>query len=79
MFSFCSHLYKRELAKSRERLRVEVATRYRTAWEHGGFIPHCDHGVPPDISLRKVASTFRSKTATFWPLNCIEILFVSRG
>lgn len=43
---------KRELAKSRERLRVEVATRYRTAWEHGGFIPHCDHGVPPDIPLR---------------------------
>ena len=43
---------KRELAKSRERLRAEVATRYRSAWEHGGFIPHCDHGVPPDIPLR---------------------------
>ena len=43
---------KREPAKSRERLRVEVAMRYRTAWEHGGFIPHCDHGVPPDIPLR---------------------------
>jgi uroporphyrinogen decarboxylase len=43
---------KRELAKSRERLRAEVATRYRTAWEHGTFIPHTDHGVPPDIPLR---------------------------
>jgi uroporphyrinogen decarboxylase len=43
---------KRELAKSRERLREEVATRYRTAWEYGTFIPHTDHGVPPDIPLR---------------------------
>jgi uroporphyrinogen decarboxylase len=43
---------KRELAKSRERLRAEVATRYRTAWKHGTFIPHTDHGVPPDIPLR---------------------------
>ncbi|MGD9496677.1 MAG: uroporphyrinogen decarboxylase family protein, partial [Armatimonadota bacterium] len=43
---------KRELAKSRERLRREVTTRYRSAWQHGGFIPHCDHGVPPDIPLR---------------------------
>ncbi len=43
---------KRELAKSRERLRAEVVTRYRSAWKHGGFIPHCDHGVPPDIPLR---------------------------
>lgn len=43
---------KRELAKSRQRLRAEVATRYRSAWKHGGYIPHCDHGVPPDIPLR---------------------------
>ncbi|MBD3292757.1 MAG: hypothetical protein GF393_07505 [Armatimonadia bacterium] len=43
---------KRELAKSRERLRAEVAARYRTAWEFGTFIPHTDHGVPPDIPLR---------------------------
>jgi len=43
---------KRELAKSRERLRAEVATRYRSAWERGRYIPHCDHGVPPDIPLR---------------------------
>ena len=43
---------KRELARSRARLRAEVATRYRSAWQHGGFIPHCDHGVPPDIPLR---------------------------
>ena len=43
---------KRELAKSRERVRAEVAARYRTAWDFGTFIPHTDHGVPPDIPLR---------------------------
>jgi uroporphyrinogen decarboxylase len=43
---------KRELRFGREQLRAEVAKRFRTAWEHGGFIPHVDHGVPPDIPLR---------------------------
>lgn len=43
---------KRELAKSRERLRAEVAERYRSAWKHGTYVPHTDHGVPPDIPLR---------------------------
>jgi uroporphyrinogen decarboxylase len=43
---------KRELAKSRERLRAEVAARYRSAWKHGRYIPCTDHGVPPDIPLR---------------------------
>jgi len=43
---------KRELAKSRERVRGEVRARYATAWKHGGYIPHTDHGVPPDIPLR---------------------------
>ena len=43
---------KRELRFGREQLRAEVARRYRTAWEYGGYIPHVDHGVPPDIPLR---------------------------
>jgi uroporphyrinogen decarboxylase len=43
---------KRELRFSREQLRAEVARRFRTAWEYGGYIPHVDHGVPPDIPLR---------------------------
>ncbi|MEA3401351.1 MAG: uroporphyrinogen decarboxylase family protein [Armatimonadota bacterium] len=43
---------KRELARGRQRLRAEVATRYASAWKHGGYIPHTDHGVPPDIPLR---------------------------
>jgi len=43
---------KRELRFSREQLRAEVAKRYRTAWDLGGYIPHVDHGVPPDIPVR---------------------------
>jgi len=43
---------KRELRFDRARVRAEVARRYRTAWELGGYIPHVDHGVPPDIPLR---------------------------
>lgn len=43
---------KRELRFSREQLRAEVARRYETARRHGGYIPHVDHGVPPDIPLR---------------------------
>jgi len=43
---------KRELRFSRERLRQEVAKRYATAWQYGGYVPHVDHGVPPDIPLR---------------------------
>jgi uroporphyrinogen decarboxylase len=43
---------KRELRFSRERVRVEVARRYRTALDYGGYIPAVDHGVPPDIPLR---------------------------
>ncbi|MGQ9629162.1 MAG: uroporphyrinogen decarboxylase family protein [bacterium] len=43
---------KRELRFSRERLRAEVARRYKVAREYGGYIPTVDHGVPPDIPLR---------------------------
>jgi len=43
---------KRELARDRARLRAEVARRYRTAWELGGYIPCVDHAIPPDIPLR---------------------------
>ena len=43
---------KRELRFSRQRLRAEVAGRYKIARKHGGYIPTVDHGVPPDIPLR---------------------------
>ena len=43
---------KREMRFSREQLRAEVKMRYEAAWKHGGYVPHVDHGVPPDIPLR---------------------------
>ena len=43
---------KRELRFSREQARTEVARRFKTACQSGGYIPHVDHGVPPDIPLR---------------------------
>ncbi len=43
---------KRELRFERDQLKVEVAKRYDTARRLGGYIPHVDHGVPPDIPLR---------------------------
>lgn len=43
---------KRELRFDRQRARDEVARRYRTARQYGGYIPTVDHGVPPDIPLR---------------------------
>ncbi len=43
---------KRELRFGRDQLRAEVAKRYAAARRHGGYVPHVDHGVPPDIPLR---------------------------
>lgn len=43
---------KRELRFSREQTRAEVARRFRTAREMGGYVPHVDHGVPPDVPVR---------------------------
>lgn len=43
---------KRELRGDRAALRAELVPRYATARRHGGYIPHVDHGVPPDVPLR---------------------------
>ena len=43
---------KRELILGFDEVRAEVAKRYDTARRLGGYIPHVDHGVPPDIPLR---------------------------
>jgi len=41
---------KRALARGGEDLRAEVLRVVPPLLERGGFIPSCDHGVPPDIS-----------------------------
>jgi len=43
---------KRELRFTKEQARVEIAKRYRTAREYGGYVPSVDHGVPPDVPVR---------------------------
>lgn len=43
---------KRELRFSKEQARVEIVRRFRQAWQYGRYIPHVDHGVPPDVPLR---------------------------
>jgi hypothetical protein len=41
---------KRALAAGGEKMRAEVNRVVPPLFEEGGFIPGCDHGVPPDIS-----------------------------
>jgi hypothetical protein len=41
---------KRALAKGGEEMRAELMRVVPPLLEQGGFIPSCDHGVPPDIS-----------------------------
>jgi len=41
---------KRALARGGEDMRAEVLRVVPPLLERGGFIPSCDHGVPPDIS-----------------------------
>ena len=48
--AFWGGIDKRELAAGGERLRAEVMRVVPPLLEEGGFIPSCDHGVPPDVS-----------------------------
>ncbi len=41
---------KRAMAKGGDAMRTEVMRVVPPLLEQGGFIPSCDHGVPPDIS-----------------------------
>ena len=48
--AFWGGIDKRELAAGGERLRAEVMRVVPPLLDEGGFIPSCDHGVPPDVS-----------------------------
>jgi len=41
---------KRELAKGKKEIEAELSRRIPPMLESGGFIPHIDHAIPPDIS-----------------------------
>lgn len=42
---------KRALAGSRADIDAEVLPKLRAGFADGGFIPACDHGIPPDVSF----------------------------
>ncbi len=48
---FFGGIDKRALAGTREDIRREVFPKLEACLGEGGFIPACDHGIPPDVSL----------------------------
>ena len=42
---------KRAMAKGKQAIEEEVMSKVPFLIETGGFIPTCDHAVPPDVSL----------------------------
>ncbi len=48
---FFGGIDKRALAGARSDIRNEVLPKLRACFEGGGFIPACDHAVPPDVSF----------------------------
>lgn len=48
--AYLGGLDKRALAAGGETMRREVMRVVPPLLEEGGFIPGCDHGVPPDVS-----------------------------
>lgn len=49
---------KRAMAKGGAALRAEI-DRLRPVVEDGGYVPGCDHGVPPDVSWPNYVETVR--------------------
>jgi len=60
---------KRAMARGGEALRTEIA-RIRPVVEDGGFIPGCDHGVPPDVSWTNYVETVRLLAGVCGWLDC---------
>lgn len=50
-FAFMGGIDKREIAKDRKAIFREVVSKVPCLIEKGGYIPHIDHAIPPDISL----------------------------
>lgn len=51
-FAFWGGIDKRELAKGKAEVYHEVMSKVPAMLEKGGFIPHVDHAIPPDVPLR---------------------------
>lgn len=50
-FAFFGGIDKRELTKDKSAIYDEVMSKVPYLIEMGGYIPHIDHAIPPDISL----------------------------
>ncbi len=48
---FFGGIDKRILAATRERIKAEITPILEYGFADGGFIPACDHGIPPDVPL----------------------------
>lgn len=48
---FFGGIDKRALAGTREQIKAEVVPKLESCFGKGGFIPACDHGIPPDVSF----------------------------
>lgn len=48
---FFGGIDKRALAGTREQIRAEVIPKLEYCFGEGGYIPACDHGIPPDVSF----------------------------
>ena len=44
---------KRILASDKQAIKIELE-RIQPVIEDGGYIPNCDHGVPPDVSFENI-------------------------
>lgn len=51
-FAFLGGIDKRELAKDKKAIYNEVMSKVPQLIEKGGYVPHVDHAIPPDVSLR---------------------------
>mgnify|MGYP000773921438 CR=1 FL=1 len=49
--TFTGGIDKRELAKDKRAVYDEVASKVPYLLEKGGYIPHVDHAIPPDVPL----------------------------
>jgi hypothetical protein len=66
MMAFRGGVDKRAMAKGGQALAAEIK-RIRPVIEGGGYIPGCDHGVPPDVSWQNYVETTRLLAeATGW-------------
>jgi uroporphyrinogen decarboxylase-like protein len=67
---FFGGIDKRALAGTREQIRAEVVPKLEVGFSEGGFIPACDHAIPPDVSFdnyRYYRELVREVSARLYP------------